>query len=235
MGAYADSSSSLSLLNLIHSPVAVAFLSSPPAGVPKISKADAASCGYWRQASEGKAFYTDADDHLNCPVGAFTHGAPMSPEKGQELQGLIGTMIELKYLQDDEVPVIPHRTDQLKIAAYAPLTEATFQADVVIFRGNTRQIMLVSEAARRAGVFEGNAPMGRPACAMLPQSIGSASGVVSVGCIGNRVYTGLADDELYFAVPGAAVARLLGEVETIVRANAELEKFHRARAATLGA
>lgn len=235
MGHYTASSRALASLNLTHAPVAVAFLAAPPAGMAKIGKADAASCGYWRQASEGKAFYTEPDDHLNCPVGAFTHGAPMSPAKSQELQGLVGTMIELKYLQDEEVPMIPHRTDPLQVAAYAPLAEATFPADVVIFRGNSRQIMLVSEAARRAGVFEGNAPMGRPACAMLPQSIGSASGVVSVGCIGNRVYAGLADDELYFSVPGAAVERLLAEVETIVQANVELEKFHRARAASLGA
>lgn len=142
-------------------------------------------------------------------------------------------MVELKYLKSDEVPQIPHRTNPLQIAAYAPLASATFAPDAVIFRGNVRQIMLISEAARRAGVFEAGSVMGRPACAMLPQSLGSGAAVASVGCIGNRVYTGLADDELYITVPGPAIERVLTEIDTIVDANVELEKFHRARAASL--
>ena len=65
--------------------------------------------------------------------------------------------------------------------------------------------------------------------------IGTASGVASIGCIGNRVYTHLADDELYFTVPAAVLPAMLEKLHTIVNANVELEKFHRMRAATLGA
>ena len=226
---------SLDALGLTAAPVAVAFLPAPPAGLPRAARPDAASCGYWKQAAEGHAFYTTAGDHENCPVGAFTHGVPLSPAKSQELQGLVGTMIELKYLQSDEVPQIPHREHPMQVAAYAPLALATFDPDVVIFRGNARQIMLLSEAARRAGVFDTSAVMGRPACAILPQSIAGSSGVMSVGCIGNRVYTGLGDDELYLAIPGPAVGQVVQELETIGGANVELEKFHRARAASLSA
>jgi uncharacterized protein (DUF169 family) len=211
----------------------VAFLDAPPAGLEHVTHADAASCGYWKQAAEGRSFYTTAGDHQNCAIGAFTHGAPLSPAKGEELQGLIGTMVELKYLKSDEVPQIPHRTAPLAVAAYAPLDKATFTPDAVIFRGNVRQIMLVSEAARRAGVFDAGAVMGRPACSMLPQSLGTGAAIASVGCIGNRVYTGLSDNELYITVPGAAIERVLGELDAIVNANVELEKFHRARAASL--
>lgn len=223
----------LSRLHLNHEPVAVAFLSTPPAGLTRVDRADAASCGYWRQASEGRAFYTTSEDHQNCPVGAFTHGVELTPAKTQELQGLVGTMIELKYLQSDEVPGIPHRTDTLRVAAYAPLGQATFSPDAVIFRGNARQIMLLTEAARRGGAFDAGSVMGRPACAMLPQALAASTGVASVGCIGNRVYTGLSDDELYLTIPGTAIERMLAELETIANANDELEKFHRARASSL--
>ena len=229
----ADTGRSIDQLHLSHPPVAVAFLPTPPPGLPRVARADAASCGYWRQASEGQAFYTTADDHQNCPVGAFTHGVTLSPAKGQELDGLIGTMVDLKYLKMEDVPQIPHRLEPLQIAAYAPLAEATFEPDVVIFRGNARQIMLLSEAARRAGVFETGTVLGRPACSMLPQSIAGAGSVISVACIGNRVYTGLADDELYLAVPGRGLDRVLNEVGAILTANEELEKFHRARKASL--
>ena len=57
------------------------------------------------------------------------------------------------------------------IAAYAPLDQARFPPDAVIFRGNARQIMLISEAARRAQALEDSAVMGRPACAMLPPAM----------------------------------------------------------------
>jgi uncharacterized protein (DUF169 family) len=69
---------------------------------------------------------------------------------------------------------------------------------------------------------------------MLPPAIGSSNAVASVGCIGNRVYTGLDDSELYLTVPGGVVDRVLAELDAIIEANTELEKFHRARAAELG-
>ena len=143
-------------------PVAMAFLSAPPAGVRKMARAEAASCGYWRHASEGHSFYTTPDDHQNCPIGAFTHGVTPAAGKAQALESVIGMMVELKYLRAEEVPAIPHRTESAQIVAYAPLAEMTFDPDVVIFRGTPRQIMLLSEAARAAGIFDGST-MGRPA------------------------------------------------------------------------
>lgn len=61
-----------------------------------------------------------------------------------------------------------------------------------------------------------------------------ARGVVaSAGCIGNRVYTDIEDDELYVAVPGKDVARIAEEVGTIAEANARLLGYHRARRQSL--
>ena len=226
--------SALHDLKLARPPVAIAFLPSPPAGLPRIERPAAAGCGYWKHASDGHAFYTTADDHLNCPVGAYTHGVDMPPATASELQGLVGTMIQLQYLDADEVPQIPRRTQPLQVAAYAPLPEASFAPDVVIFRGNARQIMLLTEAARAAGAFADGAVMGRPACSAVPQAITAATGVASIGCIGNRVYTDLGDDELYVMVPGLAVEKTLTELGTIVSANRELERFHEARKAAVG-
>jgi uncharacterized protein (DUF169 family) len=220
-------------VNLTRSPVAIGFLSEPPAGMERIDQAAAAGCGYWKLASEGRAFYTSADDHQNCPVGAFTHGVTLTPAKTAELQSLVGTMIQLQYLRSDEVPSLPHLSQPMQVAAYAPIDRATFPADVVIFRGNVRQIMLLSEAARAAGVFDTGTTMGRPACAMIPQAVQTATSIASVGCIGNRVYTELGDDELYLAVPGKALDAMSEKLGIVLTANAELEKFHRQRAASL--
>jgi uncharacterized protein (DUF169 family) len=226
----AETLSSIEKLHMTHAPVAVAFLDAPPPGMAHVSQTEAAGCGYWKRAADGQAFYTTAEDHMNCPVGAFTHGVTLPAEKAAELQSLVGTMIELKYLSSDEIPQIPRRSAPMAVAAYAPLARASFTPDAVIFRGTPRQIMLLTEAARSAGVFESGAVMGRPACAMLPQSINSSAAAASVGCIGNRVYTALADDELYVVVPGGALADVARQLATVLTANAELEKFHQARA-----
>ena len=73
--------------------------------------------------------------------------------------------------------------------------------------------------------------MGRPTCAVLPEAINSARTATSFGCVGNRVYTGADDNEAYFAIPGPQFGVVEESLAVIVRANEELEKFHRGRAA----
>ena len=233
MSLTARQTSALSNLALTSAPVAVAFVSNAPEGLSRIDSPGPASCSYWTEASKGRAFYTTADDHTGCPVGAFTHGVTLSESQAAELQSIVGMMTDLKYIKMEEVPLIPHRTDALRFAVYSPLAGATFDPDAVIFRGNVRQIMLLSEAARAAGVFDTAAVMGRPACAMLPHAVSAQAGVASVGCIGNRVYTGLGDDELYITIPGEAVGGVLEQLETVLTANAALEEFHTNRARQL--
>ncbi|MGE0705448.1 MAG: DUF169 domain-containing protein [Vicinamibacterales bacterium] len=223
----------LAQLNLENPPVAIGFLAEPPEGLPHMERPEAASCSYWKRAASGESFYTTPEDHGNCAVGAYTHGVLMTPAQGEELQGLIGTMVELRYLKSEEVARIPKRSTPLQVAAYAPLDRATFAPDLVLFRGNARQIMLLSEAARAAGVFSEGSVMGRPACSMLPQALAANDGVASMGCIGNRVYTGLDDNEMYLTVPGASANAVLDQLAVAMHANQALEEYHRERAAAI--
>ena len=57
----------------------------------------------------------------------------------------------------------------------------------------------------------------------------TGAGVPSLGCIGNRVYTELGDEEFYYAVPGNQLAAVTSKLTTIASANRELEKYHRSR------
>ena len=127
--------------------MAVSFPAAPPAGVPRVSKAGPAGCAYWKQAAEGAVFYTEAADHYNCPVGSYTHGVALPPERAAELEGVVGTMVSLQYIRMDEVAALPRRTEPLQIAVYAPLARAPVPPDVVLVRGRAREIMLVAEAA----------------------------------------------------------------------------------------
>jgi uncharacterized protein (DUF169 family) len=219
------------LLHLTSSPVAITFVDTPPPGVPHVSAGEPASCGYWRRAAAGEVFFTAADDHKRCPVGAHTHNVPLSPEEQQELMGLVGTMVGLEYLKMEDVPRIPTRKTPMQMAVYAPLSAAPMAPDVVLVLGNARQLMLLAEAAQAADVAGAGPAMGRPTCAVLPEAINSSRTAASFGCVGNRVYTGAGENDAYFAIPGPQLGAVEERLAVIVRANQELEKFHRARAA----
>src|SRR5207247_9594764 len=118
----------------------------------------------------------------------------------------------MEYFTMAEIPVIPRRQETFHVAVYAPLTTATFTPDVVLVRGTVKQLMLLAEAAQAAGVAGGGATMGRPTCAVLPEALQSGRAVTSFGCIGNRVYTGLGDDEGYYAIPGSKVADVVSKL-----------------------
>ena len=218
-------------LGLKRTPVAVTFMAAAPANVPRVSAAEPSSCTYWKRASDGQTFYTETADQLNCPIGAYTHGVDMPPAQQAELQAVVKTMVGLGYLRMEEVPNIPRRDSRFGIAVYAPLERATGQPDVVLVCGNAKQIMLLEEAAHAAGVGSGASLMGRPTCAALPMAMQTQRGVASLGCIGNRVYTEMADDQLYYALPGKHLAAVVAKLAEIVNANRELEKYHRARVA----
>ena len=61
-----------------------------------------------------------------------------------------------------------------------------------------------------------------------------ASGVASsLGCVGNRVYTGLDDEEFYTVMRGDELERLVNEMSTITAANVMLAEYHRGRRVSL--
>lgn len=222
------------LLGLSVAPVAVAFRPAAPAGVGRVERAGPAGCAYWRSAAEGRVFYTEAEDHYNCPVGSYTHGVALPADRAKELEGVVGTMVGLQYIRMEEVTALPRRAEPFGVAIYAPLADAPVEPDAVLVRGNARQIMLMAEAARAAGIGHDGPALGRPACSMIPEAMQAARGNTSLGCIGNRVYTGLGDGELYFTIPGAALAEVVQKLETIVHANRELEQYHEGRRRAIG-
>jgi len=93
--------------------------------------------------------------------------------------------------------------------------------------------MLLHEAAARAA-----RPMqpllGRPTCMAIPAAL--TGGVASsLGCIGNRVYTGVADQEFYTVIAGRDVETVSAEMATISSANVALADYHQERRRTISA
>jgi uncharacterized protein (DUF169 family) len=62
----------------------------------------------------------------------------------------------------------------------------------------------------------------------LPASL-QAGSILSLGCMGNRVYTGLGEDEMYFVVRGADLAALADALNVITVANQALREYAEGR------
>ena len=223
-------------------PVAITFLDNPPTHIERFAGAVPAGCAFWRLAAEGQTFWTAPQDHYHCAVGCHTHNIPLPDDRAAELDATLGLMTEHGYLRMEEVPQIPRLQTSPKAIVYSPLAQTPADPDVapdiapdiVLMAGPAARLMLVQEAAQRAGVDCGNALFGRPTCMALPAAM--ANGVTaSLGCVGNRVYTDADPGTLYVAVPGRDIVAVVDELPTIVAANEKLREYHQGRQQAIGA
>lgn len=209
-------------------PVAVTFLDAPPSAVTKFEGTEPSGCSFWRLAAEGRTFYTVPENHFNCAVGAYTHRISLSPEREKETEETLKMMFDLGYVKPEEVPQIPRLAKAPKAVLYSPLGDATATPDVILFACKPAGAMLLQEAANRAGVGTGAPALGRPTCMALPAVLEHGT-ITSLGCIGNRVYTGLLEDEMYVVVRGTDLPAIARALETIVTANDALKNYANGR------
>jgi uncharacterized protein (DUF169 family) len=137
-------------------------------------------------------------------------------------------MSDIGYIRMEEVGKIPTLPRQPNVIAYAPLADAPAVPDVVMFVAKPSIMMLLMEAAGRAGVAPSFPSHGRPTCMAIPNAV-AVGADSSTGCIGNRVYTEIGDDEIYFAMRGSDLEKVVAELDTIVNANNNLREYHRTR------
>ncbi|HEV8583400.1 MAG TPA: DUF169 domain-containing protein [Methylomirabilota bacterium] len=219
------------LLKLDRAPVAVSFCDAVPAGVRKFEGSVPSGCSFWKVAATapaGKAaFYTVAADHQNCPIGAHTHNIPQA-DGGKMLNEMLGMMSGIGYVKMEEVPQIPRWPKTPAAVVYARLREAPVAPDAVIFACRASAAMYLGEAARAAGVASSMPPLPRPTCMAIPAAAAGGA-TMSLGCIGNRVYTGIEDDHVYLMVRGGDLEKVAGALEKIMGANAQLAAFHSSR------
>lgn len=218
-------------LDLRRRPVAIVFADSAPAGTPALKGTQPSGCSFWRLAADGAAFYTVPADHVNCPVGSYTHNLGLPPEREAGLAGMLALMADIGYIKMTEVPSIPRLPRSPNVVVYAPLAASPMPPDVVVLSGRPSKLMLLHEAAGRAGVAT-TPLLGRPTCMAVPAAL--AGGVASsLGCIGTRVYTDVGDDEFYSVIAGSDLDRVSDALGLILSANRTLADYHRDRRGTL--
>jgi uncharacterized protein (DUF169 family) len=215
-------------IHLARRPVAVTFLDSPPPAVQKFSGTEPSGCSFWRLAADGRVFYTVPGDHFNCAMGAYTHNIALSPPREKETEETLQMMFDLGYVKPEEVPQIPRLAKSPAVIVYSPLGESPVTPDVVLFACKPTAAMLLNEAVNRAGVSSGAPALGRPTCMALPASLQHGA-ILSLGCIGNRVYTGLSEDEIYLVLRGKDLQAVVSALATIKSANAALSEYAQGR------
>jgi uncharacterized protein (DUF169 family) len=216
-------------LSLSSPPIAIGFCDEQPAGIERWQGgAVPAGCVFWREAMKGRAFYTVPSDHYNCAVGAYTHAISLPAERGSQLEDTLKFMVLKEYLRMDEVPGIPVLSKTPAYIAYAPIEAAPFRHDLILIAAKPASAMLIYETALRAGAGAALAnTLGRPACAVLPLANKTGLASLSLGCMGNRTFTGLPDEELYVCIPGGHWASLVSKLTEIGKANSEMQQHYR--------
>jgi uncharacterized protein (DUF169 family) len=160
-------------------------------------------------------------------------GFEMPNDVQAELATLVGVMVEGGYLGADEAPRIPTLPHKSAGVVYGPLQDFPVEPDAIVLWLTPRQAMLLSEASS-ACRWTGSTPavtLGRPACAAIPTAVSRGVTTTSLGCIGMRTYTEIADDHLLAVIPARAMSQLEEALTEIVEANRTMADFHAARKA----
>ena len=236
MDNVARASTLVEQLGLDRPPVGLAFVDGPPAGVQAADAAPPSACTFWRQA-ETSLFYADATRHYECPVGAMTMGFELPEEHQSAAQELVGTMLELEYLGQEELAHLPGVQKPHRGIVYGPLGRLPVEPDVVLVIATPHRAMILAEASGAVAMREAPAlpAMGRPACAAVAWSVNQGLPALSLGCIGARTYVEVPEDRAVVVVPGAELDRIVERLTSLTRANNTLEQYHRQKKARYGA
>ena len=218
-------------LELSLPPIAIAFRDAVPDGVPEFDGSVPAGCVFWQEAAK-RTFTTSARHHALCSIGIHTLNLSQAPaSQPEDLRTTLEAMTGLDYVREEEVAAIPVVRREVKHALYGPLADFPADPEVVLLFADARQGLVLSEAVGRV---DGGVPpaMGRPACAVVPQTLNHGLATMSLGCCGARAYLdALSDDTALWALPGGRLGQYCDQIVAFANANRTLAMFHERRRA----
>ena len=215
-------------LNLQNPPLAISFTDGPPEGVARYEAempeptSDgrtgkvAAGCVFWMKAGKN-TFATVGEDHANCSVGSVTHGFKTLEDVGANED--VAALLESGWATMDTVLQLPVVKNRYQYVTYGPLAETKIEPDVVFFRLNAKQLMILHDALPELR-FEG-----KPQCHIVAIAKEQRQVAVSVGCMLSRVRTGMQNGELTCAIPSDKLADIVAKLETTCAADGSVAAY----------
>ena len=100
--------------------------------------------------------------------------------------------------------------------------------DLILIRLTASRAMLYAEAAGTSNwaASESTRAFGRPACAALPAALDRSLATLSLGCMGMRTFTEVADDRMLAAIPGRIVDDFVERLRTTLAANSDMRSYY---------
>jgi len=215
-------------LNLSQTPIGICLIDELPAGIESWTGSSPAGCRFWQEAAS-RVFATSAADHNLCSIGLYTHGLEISSAAMTDLGDALKVFAGLTYVREEDIAAIPVMKDKRRHVVYGPLAELPVAPDLVLLFVPADQALILSEASQQ---IEGGMPpaMGRPACALIPQTYNTGKSALSLGCCGARAYLDVLTPAVaLYAIPGAALTAFAERIESLAKANGVLAKFHQIR------
>jgi uncharacterized protein (DUF169 family) len=224
-----------STLGLPLPPVAIAFVTQPPEGIPAFAGQVPSACALWRHAEE-RLFFAPAETHYNCLIGAMTMGFPMSEAQSAQLTELVGQICAIGYVESDEPARIPSVDMEKSGIVYGPLASFPMEPDVVLVWVSAASAMRLAEAtgtSRWTAEQRGASTFGRPSCGAIPAAIRQSMPAFSLGCTGMRVFTGIDESLQLTVLPRAVLAGLCERLEAVATVNAQMAEYYAAQLARI--
>jgi uncharacterized protein (DUF169 family) len=215
-------------IGLASPPIAICFADNMPEGVAKWTDRAPAGCRFWQEAAN-QVFATSASDHSLCAIGMFTHNLDTTEAEDIDRGDALKVFADLGYVREQDIPGIPVLGRRAAYVIYGPLESIPLMPDVVLLFGTAGQMLILSEACQQV---EGGLPpaMGRPACAIVPQTFNTGRAALSLGCCGARAYLDVLTEEVaLWALPGSKLNLYLERLVALAEANSVLTTFHQMR------
>ncbi len=198
-------------LGLEHSPIAIAFSTTPPEGIGEMKGAMRLCQMLDKVRLEGESFYTTSRNH-QCDGGATSCGLRERNERSKTGEflfkelGLFGSKRAARRFINSN-PRIESGT--VNVISFSPLEKAAFEPDVVALVCNAEQGMKITEAYAFESGERATGMTGPPICsAIVAAPFLTGQVVYSLGDHGVRMYMRIQDEDIFVGIP----AELLSEI-----------------------
>ncbi|MEM1958549.1 MAG: DUF169 domain-containing protein [Candidatus Nitrosocaldus sp.] len=212
------------LLKLENSPVAICLEEEQPSSRKRFMGYAPASCSFWRLGID-YSFYTLDSDH-NCSIGKVTHGFRSADEVKENDD--VRLLTSIGWISMDEISKLP-RLPKSMVISYIPVDKLKVEGSMdevevvkempnialITFFCNAEQVMLVVDAAERAGIEY--RIRSRPTCAILAEAYSIKGVVIGLGCTPSRLRTPYSTNDLFVAVHPSIVDRLVEHLSQVVK------------------
>jgi uncharacterized protein (DUF169 family) len=216
----------IDLLGLADPPVAITFTAEPASSSGENIPAQPAGCCFWAPA-QWQTLDTRPADHANCSTGSYTHG--LMDLAAAASQPDTAALINSGWVTPADFADVAHLPVEPTSIRYEPLTTAA-SPDVVLIRLRPPSFMRLQGACPDIRFAT------KPQCQIIPLAY-CGQIAVSPGCAISRLRTGLPDDVMSCALPGARLAVTIEQLRQAVTADqaatdfatADLQRFEASR------